>query len=130
MPDSRYFKSRYILITIKPFKVKHGSEATSTLRNNKYTGIETSTSRRWLYCSLSKWLIHFLLNNGMMSYSCLHTELPEIMEQGRTSPKLKMVTLNTNLLEVMLLSTDPKNGKAYQPEKLKMRMMRRLWTVT
>ena len=76
------------------------------LRNNKHTGIETSNTRRWFCCSLLKQLIHFLLSNEMMSCSCLNIELPEVMEQGRVSPKLKMVTwtiLSTNWLEVMLL---------------------------
>ena len=64
------------------------------LRNNKHTGIETSTTKRWFNSSLSKQLIHFLLNNGMISCSWLNVELLEIKEQGRMRPKLMMVTLN------------------------------------
>ena len=64
------------------------------LRNNKHTGIETSTTRRLLYHSLSKQLIHFLLDNGKMNCSCLNIEVLEIMEQGKTRPVLKMVTLD------------------------------------
>ena len=54
---------------------------------------------------LRKQLIHLLLINGIMSCSCIHIELPEVVEQGRAWTKLKMVTwtiLSTNLLEVML----------------------------
>ena len=47
MYDSRHLKRRYIQIMIEPLKVKYGPEATSTLRNNKLTGIETSSTRRW-----------------------------------------------------------------------------------
>ena len=79
---------------IKMLQVKYGLEATSMLRNHKHTRIQTSTTRRWFKCSLSKQLIHFLLNNGMMSGSHLNIKLPEIMEQERMWPKLKMVTLN------------------------------------
>ena len=51
-------------------------------------------------------LIYNLRNNGTVRCRCLTIELLEIMEQWRTRPKLKMVTFNiliTNLLEVMLL---------------------------
>ena len=75
-------------------QVKYGLEASSMLRNHKHARIETSTTRRWFNCSLSKQPIHLLLNNGMMSCSCLDIELWEVMEQGRTGTKLKMVTLN------------------------------------
>ena len=43
---------------------------------------------------LSKKLINLLLNNRMMSCSHLDIKLPEVMEQGRMRPKLKMVTPN------------------------------------
>ena len=83
MFDSRHLKTRDMQITIKPLKVKYGPETTSMLRNNKHAGIETSITRRWFYHFLSKQLIHFLLNNGMIRCSCLNIDLPEIMEQGR-----------------------------------------------
>ena len=51
-------------------------------RNHKHTRIETSTTNRWFNHSLSKQLIHLLLNNGMMSFSCLNIKLPEVAEQG------------------------------------------------
>ena len=94
MPDCWHLKRMYMHIKIKMLQVKYGPEATSMLRNNKHTGIETSPIRRWFNHSLSKQLIHLLLNNGMMSCSHLHIELPEVTEQGRMGPKLKMVTLN------------------------------------
>ena len=83
MSDSRHLKRRYMQITITPLKVKYGPEATSMLRNNKHTGIETSTTRRWFNYSFRKLLIYFLLNNGKMSCIHFHIELPEVMEQGR-----------------------------------------------
>ena len=109
-------------IMIKLLKVKYGPEATSMLRNNKHTGIETNTMRRWFYHSLSKQLFHLLLNNGMMSSSCLHTELPEIMEQGRVSPKLQMVILQHIKYKPIGSNASPLIkiiGKAYQPVKPK-----------
>ena len=66
----------------------------SMLRNYKHTRIETSTTQRGFYCSLSKKLINLLLNNSMMSCCHLDIKVPEVMEQGRTGPKLKMVTPN------------------------------------
>ena len=69
MSDSMNLKRRYMTITIGLLKVKYVPEATSMLRNNKHTGIGVRTTRRWFYCSLSKQLIHLLLNNGMMSCS-------------------------------------------------------------
>ena len=39
--------------------LKYGLEATTKLRH-KHTGIESSTTRRWFYCSLKKQLIHHL----------------------------------------------------------------------
>ena len=77
---------------IKTLQVKYGLEATSMLRNHNDARIETSTIRRWFNHSLSKQLIHLLLNSGMMSGSHLDIKLPEVMEQGRMGPKLKMVT--------------------------------------
>ena len=85
-------KERYTSIMIKMLEVKYGPEATSMLRNHKQASIQTSTTRRWFNCSLSKQLIHLLLNSGMMSCSHLDIELSEGTEQGRTGPKLKMVT--------------------------------------
>ena len=79
---------------IKTLQVKYGPEATSTLRNHKHAGIETSTTIRWFNHSLSEQLINLLLNNGMMSGSHLDIKLQEVMEQGRMGPKLKMVTPN------------------------------------
>ena len=79
---------------IKLLEVKYRPEATSTLRNNKHTGIETSTTRRQFYWSLSKHLIHLLLNTRWWSCSHFHIKLLEITEQGRVWPKLKMVTWN------------------------------------
>ena len=81
-------------ITIKMLEVKYEAEATIILRNHKHARIESSTTRRRFNCSLSKQLICLLLNNGMMSCSCLDIELSEVMEQGRMGPKLKMVTPN------------------------------------
>ena len=93
MSHSRHHKRRDMQVTIKLLKVKYGPETTSTHRNDKHTGIETSTTRRWFYHSLSKELIYFLLNNGMMNCSCLNIEPIIITEQGMMRPKLKMVTL-------------------------------------
>ena len=130
MSDSRLLKRRDMQIIIKPLTVKYGTETTSTLRNSKHTGIETSSTRRWFYCSLSKQLIHFLLDNGMVCCSCLIIELLEITEQGRTWPKLKMVILNhiMHKPDGGILLHWSKNGKAYQPAKQK-KIRRRLWTV-
>ena len=94
MSYSWHLKRRYMQIIIKMLQVKYWPEATSMLRNHKHTRVETSTYRRWFNCSLSKQVIHLLLNNGMMSHSCLDIELPEVTEQGRMVPKLKMVTPN------------------------------------
>ena len=91
---SRHLKRRYMHIMIKMLQVKYGSKAPSTLRNHKHARIETSTTRRGFIHSLSKKLINFLLNNGMMSCSCLDIKLLEVTEQGRTRPKLKIVTPN------------------------------------
>ena len=73
---------------MKQLKVKYGLKTPSMLKN-KHTGIEN----RWFYSSFSE---HhpLLLDNGMMSYSCLNIELLEIMEQGRTWTNLKMVIMN------------------------------------
>ena len=79
---------------IKMLQVKYGSKAPSMLRYYKHARIETSTTRRGFYCSLSKKLINLPLNDRMMSCHCLDIKAPEVMEQGRTGPKLKMVTLN------------------------------------
>ena len=79
-------------IMIKMLQVNYGLEAISMLRNHKHARIETSTTRRWFNHSLSKQLIHLLLNNGMISCSCLDIKLLEVMEQGRMGPTLKMVT--------------------------------------
>ena len=94
MSKSRHLKRSYIHITIKMLQVKYGSEVPSMLRNQKHARIETSTTRRGFNHSLSKKLINLLLNNRMMSCSCLDIKLPEVMDQGRTGPKLKMVTPN------------------------------------
>ena len=64
------------------------------LGNHKHARIETSITRRWFNCSLSKQLIHPLLNNGVMSGNCLDIKLLEVTEQGRKGLKLKMVTQN------------------------------------
>ena len=94
MFKSWHLKGRYVHITIKMLQVEYGSKASSMLRYHKHTRIETSTSGEGFYCSLSKKLINLFLNNRMMSCSCLHIKVPEIMEQGRTGSKLKMVALN------------------------------------
>ena len=94
MSDSRHLKRRNVQTTIKLVKVNYGPETTSMLRNNKHIGIETSTTRKWFYSSLSKQFIHFFLDNGILTYSCLNVEPFEITEQGRMRPKLQMVTLN------------------------------------
>ena len=113
---------------IKLPKVKYGPEATSILRKNKHIGIETSTTRRSLYSSLSKQLIYFLLDKGMMSYNCLNIELLEIMEQGKWR-WWPLSILSTNLLEVMLLHWS-KIGELYQSAQLKKMMMMRVLTLT
>ena len=87
-------RNRYMHIMIKMLQVKYGSEAPSTVWNHKHTRIETSTIIRGFNCSLSKNLINLLLNNGMMSCSHLDIKLPEVTEQGRMRPMLKMVTPN------------------------------------
>ena len=74
MSDRRLLTSRDVHIVIKQLKVKYGQESTSMLRNNKHTGKETSTTRNWFYSSLNKQLIYLLLDNGMMSFSCLNTD--------------------------------------------------------
>ena len=79
---------------IKTLKVKYGSKAPSTCRYHKHATIETSTTRRGFYCSLSKKLTKCPLNNRMMSHHCLDIKVLEVMEQGRTGPKLKTVTPN------------------------------------
>ena len=94
MSDSWHLKRRYVYLMIKMLQVKHEPEATSTLRSHKHARIENSTTRRWFNCSLSKQLIHLLLNNRMMSNSLLDIKLPEVMEQGRTGLKLKELTPN------------------------------------
>ena len=94
MCNSRHLKRKYMQIMITLLKIKYWLEATSMLTNQKHAGIKTSTTRGWFNCSVKKQLIHLLLNNWMMSCSCLHTELLEVMEQGRMGPMLKMVTLN------------------------------------
>ena len=94
MSDNRHLKGRYMQIMITLLKVKYGPKTTSILRNNEHIGRETSTMRRCFYHSLSKQLIHFLLNNGMMSCSCLHINQLEITEKRRAWPTLKVVSLN------------------------------------
>ena len=94
MSDSWHPKRRYMHITIKKLQFNYVSEAIHMIRNHKQTGIETSTTKRWFNHSLSKQGIHLLLNNGMISHNHLDIELPEVMEKGRTGPKLKMVTPN------------------------------------
>ena len=59
MSDSRHLLSRDVHIMIKLLKAEYRPETTSTL------GIETSTSRRWFYSSLSKQLISFLLDDEL-----------------------------------------------------------------
>ena len=119
MSDSRHLKRRYMQIIIKLPRVKYGPEATSMLRNNKHTGIETGTTRRWFNCSLRKELIHLLLNSGMMSCSHLHINCWKLWNKGGHDLNWRWwpwTILSTNLLEVMLLHWS-KNGKAYQPGK-------------
>ena len=92
--DSMHHKRRHVQIAIKLLKVKYGLETTIMLRYNKHAGKETNTTRRWFCGSLSKQLIHFLLDNQTMNCSCLNIKLLEITEQRRMRPKLNMVTLN------------------------------------
>ena len=94
MCESWHSIRRYVHITIIMCQVEYGSEAPSTLRHCKHTRIETSTTWRGFYCSLSKKLINLLLNNRMISYCHLDIKMPEVTEQGRMGPKLKMVTQN------------------------------------
>ena len=94
MFKSWHLKRRYLHITIKMLQVKYGSEASSMLRYHKHARVETSTTRRGFSCSLSKKFINLLLNNRMMSCCHLDIKVPEITEQGRMGPKLKMVTPN------------------------------------
>ena len=94
MFKSWHLKRRYVHITIKMLQVEYGTKAPSMLRYHKHTRIETSATGGGFYCSLSKKLINFLLNNRMMSCSHLDIKVPKVMEQGRTGSKLKMVTPN------------------------------------
>ena len=130
MPDSSHLNKRDVQIQIKLLKVMYWLERPPICLGTTNNWIETSTTRRWFYSSLSKQLIHFLLNNGIMICSCLHIKQPEITEQGRVWPKLKMVTLNHIKHKPVWSNAHPliqKLGKAYQPAKPIMRM---LWTVT
>ena len=79
---------------IKKLQDKYGSEAPSMFRHHKHARVETSTTRRGFSCSLSKKLINLPLNNRTMNCQHLDIKLPEVMEQGRMGPKLKMVTPN------------------------------------
>ena len=94
MYKSWHLKRRYVHITIKMLLVEYGSKASSTLRYHNHARIETSATGGGFYCSLSKKLINLLLNNRMMSCSCLDITVPKVTEQGRTGSKLKMVTPN------------------------------------
>ena len=80
--------------TIKMLQIEYGTKAPSMLRYHKHARIETSTTGGAFYCSLSKKLISFLLNNRMMSCSCLDIKVPEVTEQGRMGSKLKIVPPN------------------------------------
>ena len=92
MFESWHLKRRYMHIMIKMLQVTYGSEAPSMLRHHKHARIETSTTRRGFSPSCSKKLINLPLNNRMMR--CCHPDIksPEVTEQGRMGPKLKMVT--------------------------------------
>ena len=81
-------------IMIKILQVKYGSEAPSMLKYHKHVRIETSTTRRGFNCSLSQKRINLPLNNRMMSCHHLDIKLPQVTQQGRMGPKLKMVTQN------------------------------------
>ena len=112
--------------------VKYGLDTTNMFRNNKHIGIETRNTR-WFYSSLSNQLNYFLLDNGMISCSCLNTELLEIMEQGMMRPLLKLVTLKHIKHKPIGSNAPPlisKLGKYIQPAQQKKRMMKRLQTVT
>ena len=78
---------------IKMLHVKYGLEATSMLRNHKYARIETSITRRWFNYSLSKQLIHVLLNNGMLSGSNPDINCQKFWNK-EDGLKLKMLTPN------------------------------------
>ena len=57
LPDmsiSRHSNRRYMQIMIKLLQVKYGPGAAVHLGTTNHTGIETSTTRRWFYHSLSK----------------------------------------------------------------------------
>ena len=131
MSDIWYLKRWYMQITIKMLQVTYRLDATSMLRNHKHARIETSTTRRWFNHSLSKQLICLLLNNGWWATATLTLNCQKLLNKGgwylswRWWPK---TILSTNLLHVMLLHWS-KNLKAYRPEKLQMKMMRRLRTV-
>ena len=94
MFKSWHLKRRYMHIMIKMLLAKYRLQAPSMLRHHKHARIETSTTRRGFNCFLTKKLIKLPLNNKMMSCCHLDIKLPEVMEQGRVGPKLKMVTLN------------------------------------
>ena len=79
---------------IKMLQIEYATKAPSMLRYHKHARKETRTTRAGFYCSLSKKLINLLLNNKMMSCSCLDIKVPEVMEQGRMGSKLKMVAPN------------------------------------
>ena len=94
MSKSWHLKRRYMHIMIKTLQDKYGSDAPSILRHHKHARTETSTTRKRFNCSLSKKLINLPLNNRMMSCHCLDIKLPEVTEQGRMGPKLKMMSPN------------------------------------
>ena len=91
---SWHFKRRNVHIMIKTLRIEYGTKAPSTLRYHIHARIETSTTWGGFYCSLSKKLINFLLNNRMMSCSCLDIKVLEVTEQWRTGSKLEMVAPN------------------------------------
>ena len=69
---------------LNSLRLSMGRRPPAHLGTMNTTGIKNSATRRWFYHTLSKQLIHFLLNNGIMSCSCPHNELPDFIEQGQT----------------------------------------------
>ena len=74
-----------------------------------HTRIETSTTRRGFNYSLSMKLINLLLNNGMMSCSCLDIKLPncqKLWNKGGWDLSWRwwpQTILSINLLDILLL---------------------------
>ena len=110
----------------------YGLEASSILRNNKHTGIETSSTRRWFTCCLetssstSFWIM------GWWAAAAFTLNFQKLQNKGGHDLHWRWwswTILSTNLLELMLLHCS-KKWESIPTWKPKMRMVRRLRTVT